>query len=275
MKWKRIFDSCYRWVMPLLSCLILLASGFLSYDFKPLMAKYPNWKGLFVIIQNYLPLTLIIAAVINLIIAICYSFFIKPSIQTLSNTLDKLQEENALIAENVKKLFDGYLYQLSKKLGFGTNRSNSERVTIYIHDKCNHFIPFGRYSANPKFGGPGRAQYPDSQGCISKGWQNEWHFENEMGDAEAYEQNSQIRYHINKKILKAIRMQSKLYGVQRIEAINGEPLAVLVVESLSSNRFEESMLRDTLKQEERYLAEIIAKLREHIPNLENAKQKGL
>ncbi|WP_058478883.1 hypothetical protein [Legionella waltersii] len=69
-------------------------------------------------------------------------------------------------------------------------------------------------------------------------------------------------------------MKSKLYAVLRIDTINGEPLAVLVVESLNSNRFDENQLKNTLKQEERYLSELIAKLRDHIPNLENAKQKG-
>ncbi|KTD83094.1 hypothetical protein Lwal_0002 [Legionella waltersii] len=95
-----------------------------------------------------------------------------------------------------------------------------------------------------------------------------------MGDADTYEQNSQTRYAINKKSLKAIKMKSKLYAVLRIDTINGEPLAVLVVESLNSNRFDENQLKNTLKQEERYLSELIAKLRDHIPNLENAKQKG-
>ncbi|HAT6978607.1 TPA: hypothetical protein F8R96_14810 [Legionella pneumophila] len=274
MELKRAFDSSYRWLMPSLSFLILITSSFLSYDFKPLMEKYPNWKGLFEIIKNNLPLTLILAAVLSLLISIIYSFFVKPSIKTLCDELEKIKEENALIAENVKKVFDGYLYQLSKKLEFGSNTSNCERVSIYIHGRSNHFIPFGRFSANPQFGGPGRAQYPDNQGCMSKGWQNKWHFENDMGDADTYDQNSQTRYAINKRTLRAIKMRSKLYAVQRIDAINGEPLAVLVVESLTSNRFDENKLKDTLNQEESYLSELIAKLRDHIPSLENAKQKG-
>ncbi len=101
------------------------------------MEKYPSWKGLFEIIQNNLPLTLIIVAALNLLISSLYSFFIKPSIKTLLDELEKIKEENALIAENVKKVFDGYLYQLSKKLEFGSKASNCERVSIYIHDKSS------------------------------------------------------------------------------------------------------------------------------------------
>ena len=62
--------------------------------------------------------------------------------------------------------------------------SSEERVTLYIHNGGNLFIPFGRYSPNTKYAKSGRPTYPDNIGCISKGWENGWHFENNFPNEE-------------------------------------------------------------------------------------------
>lgn len=275
MKIKSFIDSIYRWVIPVSSLVLFLASVFMSYDFTPLITKYPNWKGIFEFIQSNILSTLLIVAFINLFFTLFHLLYIKPSIKILIADLEKSISKNELIAENVKNVFDGYLYQISTKLKFGSKESNCERVTVYIHDSSNHFIPFGRFSANPKLRAPGRLQYPDDQGCISHGWRNGWHFENDMGESvDAYVKNSKTKYAIHKKTLDVMKMKSKLYAVKRIDGDNGKQLAVLVVESLTQNRFEEKELEITLKQEEYNLSELIVKLKAHIPSLENAKLRG-
>lgn len=270
---KKYYDSFYCWAAPVLSALVILASAFLTYDFSSLRETYPNWDRQFEILQNSIPFVLFISAGLSLVFSLLY-LPCRPTIKNLLKDLDDIKSKNELVGENIKNVFDGYLYQLSKKLDFGSNQSNCERVTIYIHDRISHFIPFGRFSANPAYRGPGRTQYPDSQGCIAKGWQNGWHFENRLGENRTYEKNNREKYDINKEILDTIKMKSKLYAVKRIDGENGDQLAVIVVESLTAGRFDEQDLKMKVEQEEGYIAELIAKLKDHIPSLGNARQRG-
>lgn len=198
----------------------------------------------------------------------------EPSVGKLHEEISGLRRESSVIAENIKNVFDGYLYQLSKKLEFGVNGENMERVTIYIHNSNGSFIPFGRYSANPAFRGPGRSEYPDTQGCISHGWRNGWHFDNSLGTDRTYNRINADRYAMPEAVTSALNMKSHLYGVKRIDDGNGQHLAVIVVESTRENRYTLQQLKDILDDEEGVISELITKLRPHIPELSFARSRG-
>lgn len=272
---KRYIDTIDKWVTPFLAFLVLLSSVFVSYDFEMIKKMHPHWDRLFDILHAYLPIMFIGFAGLTFVLSLLHLIFCQPTIKTLMKELRDERTKNELIGDNIKNLFDGNLYQLSKKLNFGERETNCERVTIYIYGEDNHFIPFGRFSANPAYRSPGRAQYSVDQGCISRGWQDGWHFDNDMGDGENYRKNNRTKYNIKKDTSDKIRMKSRLYAVKRIDSDNGNQLAVLVVESLSQDRFNEQELKNKLDQEEGYFAELITKLKSHIPSLDNARQRGL
>ena len=194
----------------------------MAFGFSSIEKHLPNWL---------LPSVLIISAVLNLIGSIYDTVKLQPTIKNLNKEIDKLTNEveslktqNELIVENVKNVFDNYLqnvkdvfdnylqnvkdvfdnylHRLSLKLEFGKNNHNNERATIYLHDSVSHFIPFGRFSANPKYCKKGRTQYPDNEGCIAKGWENSWHFDNNLGKGDdTYKRNNLKKYHIDNKTI--------------------------------------------------------------------------
>lgn len=270
---KKHYDAFYAVLAPILSAAIIFLSLSRSYDFRELREAYPNWRWLFDFLEAHILTSLLICAGCLVLLSILH-IFCRPTIKKLQKDLDDITGKNELIGENVKNVFDGYLFCLSKKLGFGSQEKNCERVTIYIHDGTNHFIPFGRYSANPSYNGPGRTTYPDKQGCIAKGWENGWHFENNLGKGGQYEKNNQKKYSIDKETLDRIKMKSELYAVQRIDGKNGRKLAVIVVESTTKNRFEKNNLKKKIEEEMEYVADLIVKLEDHIPSLGNAKRRG-
>ncbi|MCY1307199.1 hypothetical protein D9M70_571030 [compost metagenome] len=70
-------------------------------------------------------------------------------------------------------------------------------------------------------------------------------------------------------------MQSRLYAVKRISEGNGKVLAVIVVEALRPDRFEQIALQDALDEHNDNIASMIRNLREYIPNPSSAEDSGL
>jgi len=187
-----------------------------------------------------------------------------------------LQEEqikNEVIANNIKALFDGVLYHLATgKLLFKTDCS---RVTLYIHDKVDKFISFGRYSTNPKFRNPGRSEYPDDKGAISHAWNDGWHFINNTEGGFDFVNFNKNTYGLTADVLKKIKMKSRMYGAMRIDNQRGEQIAIILVESTDGSRFLEDELKSILKHEITFISELIMQLKEYIPMSISAKEKGL
>lgn len=270
---KKHYDSFYRWTQPFIAAGVLISSSYLTYDFTKIRHTHPNWERQLDLLQSALPIALLTLAILGLALSVTH-LFCRPTIKALLHQLEVTSSKLGIISENVRNLFDGYLYKLSsQKLGFGEAGENNERITIYIHDRTNKFIPFGRYSQNPTYKKAGRAQYPDHEGCIAKGWQNRWHFESSLTDRN-YEKSNLEKYNISKPTLDGIKMKSKMYAVMRVDSTAGEQLAVIVVESTDSARFTEDFLKEKLEQECPFIAELITKLGEHIPSLPDAKGKG-
>jgi hypothetical protein len=272
-KFIMYFNSAYKCLSPFINALILLSSAFLQYNVTTLIRRYPSWAPMINKISDYLPDVVIWTVGINFILSLVDSVC-SDTIKKLMVELSEEKQKNKLITSNVKNLFEGYLLQLAThKIGFGKNNKVSDRITLYLHDGSSKFIPFGRYAVNPKFSSPGRTEYPDNEGCISKGWQHGWYFQSNMGNTRNYTRKSEELYNITPYILSKMKMHSKFYAVKRIEN-NGKPIALLVVESLEKNRFIENEIKQKLEQEESFIAELIRKLESYIPKPSNAKSRG-
>ena len=132
--------------------------------------------------------------------------------------LAKLQDT---IREYIFEFINTILYQAGKKLDFGKEYKNNERISLYMH--VNHekkFIPLGRASYNPEYREKGRYAYPDNQGCIAQGWQNGWYFDNKFPNydknADGYIKRGIEEYHIAEETCKKITMKSRLFAVWKI-----------------------------------------------------------
>jgi hypothetical protein len=270
---SNFLDVLGRILYPIFNSLTIIFAFILNYDFLILKNNYPDWRGIFNIAESPTIFWLFIAFAVLSALTSVSEWRRKKSLRQLSNQIASLKEQNEVISENIKNLFDGVLYNLSKKLDF-TERDQS-RISLYIHDKKQSFVPFGRYSPNPEFQKPGRSYYPDRQGCISRGWQHGWHFENTFGDTpHAHKKKNTNDYHIPVEVYGNLKMKSYVYAVKRLNDKNGDSLAVIVVESTQKDRFTESELQERLNGTVEDFSHMIKALKDYIPTPDNANEQG-
>lgn len=271
--WNFLLDKAQRTVSPWLSLLILISGPFVAYDFSAAAQRNPAWRGLFDFLGAGALLTLfLIAGAIQAIVSFGLSRR-DPTMQEYKEKIIEYEGQLSEVGNNIRNVFDGLLFNLAKKIDI----SPVDRISIYIHDNENQvFIPCGRYSQNAVLARPGRTYYPENEGCISKGWENGWHFDNSFpitnGKRRQYES---ANYGLDEWVVARMRMQSNLYAVLRLDNSMGEYLAVLVVESTSADRFDEADLREKLDGAKQDFARMIGVLRAHIPNPLRAQESGL
>jgi hypothetical protein len=134
-------------------------------------------------------------------------------------------------------LFNSYLTLMVKNLNFG----HTERISVYKVFE-NQFVLIGRASDNPILIPMRRNSYPINEGFIGKGWAEGEYFIDNLPDPALrngdtyYNQVNAIRP-IGRPIVDNIRMKSRTYFIYRINGYNGQPIAVLVIESLNQNGF--------------------------------------
>lgn len=269
---KKHIDKSSRWLTPFLNFVIIVFSLLPSYNASSLIQQFPSFIAPLVFLSKYAIVIVAVSAVLNMILSIFDSVFVRDTIKELQGNLLVERKKNEIIANNIKALFDGFLFHLSTgKLEFAGQES---RATLYIHDGVNKFIPFGRYSTNPQYSRPGRSEYPDDQGVIARGWQKGWYFDSNKS-ADDYVLYNNREYGMPTGVLRKVKMKSKLFGVKRIENLQGQPIALMLVESTHADQFVEADLKLKLAQEERVIAELITQLKEYIPLPLNAKERGL
>lgn len=271
-----VLDFWLRHIAPWVSCVAVLSGSFLTYDFSKLQAHYPDWPGLFHLMDSGLLLWVFLVTAILTAVMTWLSAIRQKSLDSLTQQLRERQDAIDQISQNIKYVFDGLLLNLSKKLGF--NRNDKTRLSIYIHDpERKSFVLCGRFATNPLHRQPGnRTSYPDSQGCIGKGWLDGWHFDNTFpADVDGHRDQCQKQYGIPNKTHNRMRMRSRLYATKRLEDSLSNAWGVLVIESLQEDRFEEATLKANLDDIADDFAELIRSLRPYIPNPNDATARGL
>lgn len=263
-KLSTLIDRHYYWVNPILICLTTVSSALITYTPEPSFQEiHPIRYAIYNIYQKYDVAIFVFSAIALAIITFINSKNQK-TIKNLKEDLKKYRKIEEKLSENIKELFSGYLYQLSKaELAF----SPHERITIYIHNGQNHFIPFARYSSNATYSKPGRDFYPDDCGCIAEGWNAEWFFYKftSANDSPDYVKETKERFSIDSKTLDKINMRSVLYAVMRIDTLNGKPIGLIVIESTNKNKYTERQLKRILDKQKGYLAEMILTFYDFIP----------
>lgn len=274
--WVIVQDLCGSWLQPLLSFLALLSGAFLTYSFESLRKRYPEWLGPISFLEAVVPYTLIISALALLIVGIVIAKRSK-TIKSLEAEIEEHSSQIAEIGNVIVILCDGLLLNLANKLNL--TQGSQVRLSMYVHDtERRAFIPCGRYSRNPNYIKPGRTSYPDDQGCIKKGWDNGWHFDNQFPSATQQVKRREYalrNYNVPEHITDSINMKSMLYAVKRLDNLEGRGVAVLVVEALEQDAFKEADLRGIVEGSEHDYARIVHELRAYVPNPASASERGL
>ncbi len=265
------------WLDWLLPAIMTLSGTFLNYDTTKLSS---DKNALLAVIAEYLIPYLgwiLGLSVLLYILVKVTEATAKPYCRKIEKELQDYEAQTNIISEQVRNLFDGYLYNLANRLYFG-KFENNERISLYIHDSNNTFIPCGRFSQNPKYRNPSRTSYPDDEGCIAKGWEHGWFFDNNFPCPEAEQSNYRDRclheFNIPRNTTRAVNMKSRLYAVLTIKN-NGDLFGVLVVESTQGDRFSEEQIKPILLDQNDFLAETIRQLKDFIPKPSNAATRGL
>jgi len=196
------------------------------------------------------------------------------------NENEQLKEELSQSRETIRSLCEGYLYSLATgPLKFSSISNTHERITLYAHD-YDHFIPIGRVSFTPEYSKKGRPSYPEKEGCIAQTWKNGWHFANDYPDPEAdpsgYSQRCKID-NLSELNLSEIGMKSRLYCGYRISDTSGrKPMAVLIIEATTPDRYTEVALKKILNEEgkRKYLQDMTEQIAPIMPSCRQAKEEG-
>lgn len=214
---------------------------------------------------------LIISVTIIIILAFIKGFS-QRSVLHLEQELQEEKEKSSLIAENIRNLFEGYLFRFATTTLFSEDNKH-DRITLYIHID-NKFIPCGRFSTNPTYSAAGRESYPDTEGCISKAWENLWYYEVLPADKSKRHTILKERFKIPKSTYTKFKMVSLTYAAMRVTCSNGKNHAVIVVESTEADRFVEKDIKNKLESQIEYIAELVTALKAHIPNPSLASKGG-
>jgi hypothetical protein len=277
-KLQKIILNHVTWLDWLLPALMTISAVFLGYDTNKLgIAPDSHTKYVVDFFVSNLGWVLGISVICYVIVKIIEATA-RPKFRKLESELADYRSRYSVVSEQVRNLFDGYLYNLANRLEFGEASENNERISLYIHDSNNTFIPCGRYSANPKYRLPSRTAYPDNEGCISKGWENGWYFDNSFpcpeNEAGNYRDHCLHNFEVARNTTRAMKMKSRLYAVLCIRN-NGDLFGVLVVESTTPDRFSEEEIKPILEGQNDFLAEMIRQLGSFIPKPRNAADRGL
>ena len=262
----------HAWLNPLLIVLTTSSAAFITFELSPsFISSYPIKAAILQPILSYVWIVFWPS-----LFALGYLTYVevknKKTITELRELISGYEKVSETLSENIKELFNGFLYKFStSKLNF----SPTERVTLYIHDGSETFIPFGRYSSNPAFAKKGRHEYPDSVGCVARGWTDEWHFYQSnscpVKEEEKYLAEQKDMYSLDKGTVRQINMKSSMLCVIRLDVRN-KPIAVIVVESINTNKYTEDEIKTTLLTQQEYLAEMIFSLKQYIPKPSTAKK---
>lgn len=259
-------------VVPLL---MSLAGYLLSDEVIGVLGVDESWKPH---VQFWALIALVILMIVHIVLAIFHICAERRHTKLLSD-LEKEKATRELVVSNAKALCDGFLQELARgPLGFGSKEANTERITLYVHDKESGFQPIGRFSFNQSYIKKGRSFYPENEGCIGKAWEHGWKFEklpDSSTDLDGWVDHCH-KLGVPKGVARAMNMQSSLYCACTVR--NGQttcPVAVVVVESTDTQRYEQQELRDVLTDDRRaYIARMVEMLHPWLGDPDDAKERG-
>lgn len=263
LRWRKLIDWAGRWLLPPTSLAVVISGAFLTYNWDEASNKNPGLSTLYQFFEDWIGVVFFSVAI--------FAFALSALQTALRPSVRLLEEQVSLVGESFRTFCDGIMVDLSNKLGVLPGEKT--RTSLYIHDGSDSFVLCGRHAPDPVLKRPGRPSYPEHQGCIGQAWQNEWHFENDLGGGRTYEQRTAQRYQIDPDTLNQIPMRSALFGVQRID-VGPDFIGLIVVESMRGDRFQDQTLRQEMVQFCKDYGAIIKAFKDYIPTPSQARARG-
>ncbi len=190
---------------------------------------------------------------------------------------EDLQRANALMYDDLRRACVGYLQELATLLEF--EKQGRERITFYIHHPKNYFMNIARFSYNPEVAKQNLERFAMDHGLLGRAWTEEAVFVNDFPDPDTHFEdylNKQKDCGMNKRHARTMLMKSRCYFAKRVDIGKGNPVGVLMVESLDPERFVEAEIKDHIANRERdCLASLGEAIRSKLPDPETATQTGL
>ncbi|MGP9803533.1 hypothetical protein [Paracoccus sp. NSM] len=236
-----------RWISPISSVVLAVLVALLSVRIEDLRERYPRWPGLFDHFEGFPLYRLIIAVAVVAAVGSIYNVWRQRSLKKLRSEIDTLKKESGAVAENVYLLFENILIGLAHQLNL--QPEGQERITIYVfNEKRREFVPCGRFSYNHELRKKGRTALPYESGGIKSAWETNWHFDNSFPDPAResdYREYNLTTYSVPRNTSRKLRMKPALLAGRRL-SYNDRHVAVIVIESVRRDRFDERQLKEAL-----------------------------
>ncbi len=244
--------------------LFTLSSGyiFLLADIKNgntnLVFLNKSWDDL----NNWLVAVGIILAFVSIIL----SYFEKLKQESHEKTVTELVSvKKKLEAVKVEyyKLCSDHIREIFH--GFFAESEGSGRVSLYKHDG-SFFKLLGRYSNNPIYNKIGRDIYPEDEGFIAQGWENE-KFE-VHGIPKWTKNGSAWRNHIkglckiDDEKLRKIKMKSCSFYIHRFNNEDARnPHGIIVLEQLKSDEISSDVILNIFNEHEKQIISLLKSMK--------------
>jgi hypothetical protein len=184
----------------------------------------------------------------------------KESYKSLQKRAARAQDLEDTIAENISEIMNGIIAGFSNKLGLEPDENS--RVSLYVDDGLDGLLSIGRVATSPNHRAVGRRVLPKGEGCVGQAWAEAWVFEAEFGndDYEGHESH----FGMPRDVISGLSMRPQYLAALRVDD-GAQSLAVLVVESLESNRFNETKIKKEMISFSGYLTGTLKTLAPHYP----------
>ena len=237
------------WIFPILNIVIL---PFVAAKLQDLGWYPQDWAALSKrnVAIYLLYFVLLIACVLNI-----YFTNTKYYIKRMKSELSFYKNIADLMTQSIQVCIHKSLLDSADRLGLKNEKTHEDRLTIFgiKYNKGSSFFVLDRYSENPIYRNIRSKEYPLNKGCISKGYQNDWHFEKGCfpsfeKDKNGYGDYIRKNYNYNHSDIRNLNMKSRFYAVKRIKRKNEKELGVIVFESMRPNRFQEDQIKSELSR---------------------------
>lgn len=244
---------------------------FLLLDYSVIGGSVPDWKGPIAQLNWFLPVIFTVS-VVGLGLNVLAQYLEGEFISHLRRKAERAQELENLIATNIREIIEGILNGFGKQVRLTDD--DQTRISLYVKADANKLANIGRVSTNPNFGEIGRRTIPIEQGCVGAAWAGGWSYVKDFGEDDNFVSN-QENSGISVEILNALNMKPRFLAALRIADAHGRPLAVMVVESLQEERFEETKIKSEMNKFSKLLERSILAIRPHIPKIATSIEEEL
>lgn len=190
-------------------------------------------------------------------------FYNQSKINQYDDLEAKYRQEKSEHGDTQKNYFEAIGY-IIKSIFVSTDDRFDEscRVTIYRHTNDSHLQRIFRHASQSRFETGGRLRIPDTEGIVGAAWHNDGVAHISLAHnfgTKAYELQLEKELATHGAILPSsrTRMKTKDYFAMAVRNFDGKKMAVIVLESTITSKFETDRLKSIIFRENGDLAKYI------------------